>query len=154
VVSFAWDLVDDAWHDVLPLVRAHNKECGLLPDLECTPQIQHYLEAERRGYLRLYVMRNDTEAVGYGVFYVMATPQYSGAFVVVAQEAVYVDPRFRGRAALRFLRWQEKMLEEDEAKPVAIVRASSTATNSTRVLTSMGYAVREVHMVRYLRGGK
>jgi hypothetical protein len=125
------------WDEALPLAAAHHKETGVLKDVPFTPSKIAYFETEGRGTLRFYSMRDDDRNLcGYGLYYVVPHAHYP-TMLWALQDAVYVDPAYRGRASVRFMEWMDKQLALDGVQ--AISRQSCPQAPHGKLLLKMGY---------------
>ena len=146
-LAFSRERIADAWDEALPLLRANARETSILPR-EFDPDLDGILAAEAAGVLRAYTMRADGKLVGYTTFAVSPHFHFRG-LIIATQDALFVSPEYRGRAALRFLRWQDDELAREGVD--LIHRQVTVRRDYGRALDRIGYSPDACEWVRDLR---
>lgn len=145
-VVFAEEVLADAWFEGEAFFRANHAESGVLDPGDFAPDRKRYLEIEKAGTLRLFTMRAEgKKLVGYGLFFVVPHLHYSKVLWAM-QDVLYVDPAYRGRSAVRFIRWTDSRLR-DEGVGV-VYRHVSVRRDYSRTLERMGYVRVECGFMR------
>jgi L-amino acid N-acyltransferase YncA len=145
VVDFALEPVTEVWDEAVSLTQANHGETGVLDEGPFDPQAESYVNLDTTGLLRLFTMRDEGVLVGYQVFIVSPHLHYP-SMLWASQDVVYVAPRCRGRAAVRFMRWVDEQLKNEGAH--VILRHVSRKLDFHRTLERMGYYEQEVAYVR------
>ncbi len=89
------ELLADCLDELKPLFSLHWKEVAAYQDdIELDPDYDRYLQMEKAGVIRSYVLRADGRVVGYWIFFVTPHPHYRQDRFAV-NDIVYVDPEYR-----------------------------------------------------------
>lgn len=103
------------------------------------PDIDYLLLGDRSGLFRTFIIEDGDTLVGYAVF--MITKDFITSKRSALNVAIYVDPQYRGRVAVRYIKFIEMMLVVDGVKMILFnVPPSSKAQ---RCLSHFGYSIRE-----------
>lgn len=134
---FAEEKISDAWDDALELIQANHEETGAGDGEEFKPDRARYEKFSELDLIRVFTARWEGRLIGYCLFFV--TPHlYYPALLTAQQDVLYVQPAFRGRGALRFIRWIDTTLENEAVK--IIIRGVSLKLDYSRLLVErLGY---------------
>lgn len=146
--------------EALPMLREHWREVAHFQDIELEPDYALYEAAARAGILRFFTMRVGLQTVvdgpvywtlfGYAVFFVRPNPHYKQS-LQAAQDVLFVDRRFRGLRAAKFIRFCDEQLASEG---VEVVRHHlKAAHNHERLMARLGYEVEDIIYVKRLTHG-
>ena len=139
--------VDEAWAGITLLLKAYAEEVGVFGAKGLSPDIGWYESLEQAGGLRTFVMRADDGVLcGFSAFYMTRHPHYDRQ--VAIQDVLYVDPNYRGPAAVKFLVWVDSELKKDGAQNV--IRQVTSKLDYSALLQNMGYEAMETSFIREL----
>ena len=130
------------------LLEAHWAEVALDKDWPLDPDYAAYEALERDGYLRVYVIREAGQAVGYAVFIVMRDSKCQTVLAATA-ELLYLIPSLRRLGlAGRFVQWCDEQLAHEG---VTVVRHGvQTAKDFGLMLESLRYRQEQIVYSRRL----
>ena len=145
-MKFTEEKISKAWPEAIELMRANNEETGALSSQEFKPNKERYEQIEDIGMLKLYVAR-DLEGIlrGYAIFWISPHMHYSECYWA-QQDVMYMDKRYRGVAAYRFMNWIDDKLKEEGIDYV--IRGVSEKNDYSRVLERIGYKKIETNFMR------
>jgi len=147
-VTFQRERIADAWDEALPLMLANHDETGALPGCDFAPDREKFEKIDELGMIRAFTARINGVLVGYAVFIVSPHLHYRD-LVWGVQDVVFVLPAHRGRAAIRFLRWQDEELAGEGVD--LVYRHVEIKHDYSRTLLRMDYHAEEQRFVRDLR---
>lgn len=134
-------LTRDLLAEMVPLLEAHWREVGHYEDIPLKIEAAVYLDAEARGTLRVFTVREHAALVGYAVFFVRANPHYADSLQAV-QDVIYVAPTARGQTGARLIAYADDCLRADGVQ--AVYHHVKTAHNWGKLLERMGYEAVDV----------
>lgn len=109
--------IGDVLYQALPLLYLHWKEIAHYDDIKLDPQTYEYLELEKKGALRCYTARLDSdELVGYAVFFLRYNLHYRSSFQAL-QDVIFIHPEHRGEGA-KFIMWCDEQLKKENVQVV------------------------------------
>ena len=134
---FAEAKVADVWDEALELIQANHEETGAGDGEEFKPDRARYEQFWEINLIRAFTARWEGGLVGYALFFVTPHLHYP-KLLTAQQDVLYVVPKFRGRGALRFIRWMDDELRNEGVK--MIIRAVSMKLDYSRLLVGrLGY---------------
>jgi len=146
--TFQRESVAAVWDEALPLMLVNHAETGALAGCEFDPDREKFEKLDELGMIRVFTARIDGGLVGYAAFIIGPHLHYRDT-VWAIQDVVFLVPAHRGRAAIRFLRWQD---DELACAGVDLVYRHVTVRNAWgRTLIRMGYHAEAQRFVRDLR---
>ena len=137
-IAFQCSNIAESWGEAFPLLLAHHREVGALPQERFRPDREFYLRLEGAGVLDVYTMRDCGKLVGYASFVVMPEHGHYPGSVWAKQDALYVAPSHRGPVAADFIRWQDEKLRS-KYPGVEILRQSTARRDFSGLLEVLGY---------------
>ena len=143
-------LSPELWDEAAPLLARHYREITQWPDIVLDLDRETYARANYAGALRTCTVRDDGALVGYALFVVTDTPQCRGSRQA-SEQALYMDPRYRGWIAMRFLAWCDCALRIEGVQ--LVLRHVKLAHDHGRLLQRLGYVAVETVWERRLDGG-
>jgi GNAT superfamily N-acetyltransferase len=139
-VEYQRETVEGIQIEILPLLQEHYREIAPHQDIVLDPDFEHYLAADRSGYLRIFTARESGGAlVGYACFYLKSHPHFKRSRQATL-DLLYVDPDFRG-CGHEFLRYIESQLAGEGAELIHL--HVTTQYDYSPLLKRMGYSVSE-----------
>lgn len=153
-IVFSEEGVSDLRHDskIKELSEAHHKEIPIMKtDLDL--DYDKYYLIEKLDKLRIYTVRlEDTyELAGYSIFVLNEHILFKSK-VTASQNALYIDPKYRGMHIGRgLLEYSERCLIEDEVD--AIMQHVPEVNNFSGLVESLGYNKLETVYIKELTNG-
>ncbi|MGO8854407.1 MAG: hypothetical protein ACLQO1_01665 [Steroidobacteraceae bacterium] len=125
--------------EIKPLLERHHAEIAHYPDIPLKVNDEFFLEADRKGVLRLFTIRCAQELIGYAVFFVAPSPKYMTS-LQAHQYVLYLAPEYRrGRVGLHFIDWCDGELKGGGVQVVYQHVKTDPKLNFGRLLESLGY---------------
>lgn len=92
------------------LLERHWREIAYYEDIPLDVDWNFYQEADKRGLLRIFTVRDGEELVGYAVYLVRHAPHYKSSLQAV-QDVIFLAPEYRrGSAGLQLVGYADAML--------------------------------------------
>lgn len=148
-MHFQRETLYEVIEEVQPLLDAHYTELTRHKEIvKLAPKWDAYASLEQAGMFVIFTAREFSQLAGYNAFFIQGHMHY--AELMVAQNDVFwLEPEYRkGTAALRFLRYCERALNEMGAKK--IVYHCKASNNMAPILHRMGYQDEEVMTAKLL----
>lgn len=146
-VTFQLETIAATWESAFPLMLAHHREVGPLPQERFRPDRAFYDNLERAGVLMVFTMRAESKLVGYGTFVVLPLHPFYPQSTWARQDCLYVAPAHRGPMASEFLRWQDDAIRE-RYPDVEIIRHVTPKKDYSPLLEALGYRPMEWAWIR------
>lgn len=126
-----------------PLLVKHYDELTLHKDVvKLDVRWDDYFTLERLGHFLVITARNDAgELIGYNAFFVNRHMHYSGLTLAVNDVFYVRDDSRHGPAALRLIRYAERVLKDMGVQKIAY--HFKLGNNLARILTRLGYSQEE-----------
>lgn len=137
-VTFQLETVGGTWEEAFPLLLAHHREVGVLPQERFRPDKAFYENLEKFGALLVFTLRDAGKVCGYGTFTVLPVHAHYPDSVWARQDSLYVDPPHRGKTALDFIKYQDDQLRW-RFPSVEIVRQCTPRKDFGSLLKLLGY---------------
>lgn len=145
-VTFQLETVAATWESAFPLLLAHHREVGVMPQDRFRPDKKFYESLEEFGALLVFTLRDDGKLCGYGTFTVLPVHAHYPDSVWARQDALYVDPPHRGKTALDFVKYQDEQLRW-RFPSVEIVRQCTPRKDFSPLLKLLGYREMETSFI-------
>ena len=134
-MDYQVELLRDVFDEMEPLFKPHYDEIAHFKDIPMNVNKEEYLAIEDKGLLKLFTVRDNSELVGYNIFFVKNNIRYSGSKQAV-QDVVFIrkDKRGQGRA---FLKWCDEKLKNDGVD--AVYHHMKASSDWSKILVERGY---------------
>lgn len=142
---FARETPESVLDEIRPLAVDHYRELAAWRDVPYDPDFEVYLGNPN---VRLFTVRDSGVLIGYSVWFLCAE-RYSRNVVAAIEDAIYLDPEFRGRTiGYRFIQYCEDELGEEAD---IVYHHVNVSRDWSRVLEQMGHELVDVTYARRLR---
>ncbi len=94
-MDISTESIKDTIDEINALSLAHYEEVAVYQDIPLSPDYDRYLSLEENGITRLFTIRNEGALIGYALFYLSHSIQYSKSYQAV-QDILYIKPEYRG----------------------------------------------------------
>ena len=123
--------------EAMPMFRRHwmQAESHLQPDLD--PDFVKINSAVLYGALRVYTARDGERIVGYLAFVIPDSHLHYRRARLAVQDAIYVDPAYRGRASIELIAFAEDDLRD--AGIELVTQVEKVRAPFGKLLARMGY---------------
>lgn len=103
----------DCLEEMKPLLHDHWEEVAAYPDkIRFDPQYDRYIELEKLGAVRTFVVRFQHKMVGYFVFFTVPHMHYKGT-TYAQNDIVYIKPEHRGKHTPAMFEYVEHTLKTE-----------------------------------------
>ena len=110
LITYTIEKVIDNLEELKVITKLHYKESAPYDDIPLNINWDLYLRLDKGKALKLYVMRKKGLLIGYAVFFVSASFEYSTS-IQASLNNIYLHPKHRG-TGLKFISWCDDQLKE------------------------------------------
>lgn len=147
---FARETIVEVLDEIKPLLEAHYHEIAHYPDIPLKPNYPRYYEAERVNGLRIFTVRLDQALIGYAIYFVSTSLQYSDS-LQAHQHLLFVHPDYRkGSHGRRLIQFADEQLRAEGVQVVIQHTKARADLNIGPLLERMGYELMDHLYVRRL----
>jgi GNAT superfamily N-acetyltransferase len=148
--AYAREQISDVVNEIKPLLEAHYHEIAHYPDIALKPDYQRYVQAEGTGILRIFTARVDGALIGYGIYFVHPSMQYSDS-LQAQQHLLFVHPDYRkGSVGRRLIHFGDEQLRAEGVQVVIQHTKARADLNLGPLLERMGYELMDHIYVKRL----
>ncbi len=147
ITTFSQETFQGVINEVKPLLSDHWEEVAYYKDIKLAPDYDLYEEIERKGMLRVFVMRVEGELVGYAAYFIKEHIHYKNT-VMAAQDVVFIAKEHRGGSGYKFIKWCDEQLKADGVH--IVTQHVKAAHNFGKMLERMDYELMDLIYVRRL----
>jgi hypothetical protein len=152
-MKFAKEKLSEILPEMLPLLESNHEEItGPRYQIPLEPNFELYLKLAELNIIHVFTVRENTELLGYALFFVQAPLHYKNKLWALA-DIIYLHPKARGKfTAIKLLRFCE--IELQKLKVFAIHTTGSVEHPAlARVLEFLGHTRIEYGYTKILPQG-
>lgn len=116
MMIFTIEKFSDNVETLKELSQLHYKEVAPYDDIPLNVQWARFIKLNELDVLKMYGVRKDTKLVGYALFFIQDSLEYSPS-LQASLNNIFIHPDFRGRG-LDFISWCDEQLKEEGVQVV------------------------------------